>query len=213
MNRKLAEIAEKYGAKKVFHTFPNIDLSLFQPKDRSTELSRKLRVIFVGRLEREKGPLNVLKVAEILRDVEFIIVGYGSQMDLMVQIIKEKDLSNVKMLGVVTHSDISKFYKDADILLLPSYSEGMPIVMLEAMASEVPVIVSDVGAVSEILDVNNGGFVVPMGDINAIVSKINTFVKDRKLILSLGKRGRKNVLTRFKDFIDNQIQIYEKILG
>jgi glycosyltransferase involved in cell wall biosynthesis len=212
MNKALAEIAKRYGAKAVFQTFPNIDLSIFQSKNGDREISRRLRVIFVGRLEREKGPLNVLKVAEKLRDVDFTIIGYGSQGDLMTQIIEEKKLSNVKMLGVVSHSEMSKVYQNADVLILPSYSEGMPIVMLEAMASEMPVIVSDVGAVSEILVDGDGGFIVPVGDIEAIVSKISLFTRDRKLIESLGKRGRNNILSRFRNFIDNQIQIYEEIL-
>jgi glycosyltransferase involved in cell wall biosynthesis len=213
MNEKLVKIAHKYGAREVFQTFPNIDLSIFQPKNSGLDATRKLRVVFVGRLEREKGPLNVIKVAERLRDVEFIVAGYGSQTLLMEHMIEEKNLSNVKMLGVVSHTEIRKVYQDADILLLPSYSEGMPIVMLEAMASELPVIVSDVGAVGEVLGNNNGGFAVPVGDIDAIVSKINIFIKNRNLVLTLGKKGRASVLTKFTGFIDNQIQIYEKILG
>ncbi|MGI0015721.1 MAG: glycosyltransferase, partial [Nitrososphaera sp.] len=146
VNRKLESIAKSYGATKVMLTYPNVDLSLFVNTESEERKHNDFDVLYVGRLEPEKGPINVLKVAEILRDINFVVAGYGSLQPEMERIIQQKGLTNVRLLGLVDHKVLAKLYRSVDLLLLPSYSEGLPVVMLEAMACELPVVVSNVGA-------------------------------------------------------------------
>lgn len=208
----LEVIAKGFGARKVWLTYPNVDLSIFSGR-KTTSVNRTFTVLFVGRLEPEKGPFNFLEVASILNNLEFIVAGYGSLQDEMSRIIKEKKLANVKLLGSVNHSDLPKLYDSVDVLLLPSYSEGIPIVMLEAMASELPVIVSKVGAVSEILEDGNGGFAVTPGNTDEIVSKIKLLLEDKDLAKNVGKRGRSNVISKFNNFIPTQLRLYCSIMS
>jgi glycosyltransferase involved in cell wall biosynthesis len=85
----------------------------------------------------------------------------------------------------------------------------MPIVMLEAMATELPVIVSDVGAVGQILEGNYGGFAVPPGNIKEIVDNIKRLSEDRSFARELGIKARVNVISQFNNFIDTQIKLYQ----
>jgi len=214
VNKKLETVArKKYGSRRVLLTYPNIDLSIFGQTESDEIQTRNFTILFVGRLEPEKGPINVLKVAESLRNVDFLVVGDGSLKNEMDRIIKEKKLFNVKLLGVIPHSILPKLYRSADVLLLPSYSEGLPIVMLEAMASELPVIVSNVGAVGEILKQNEGGFAVSPGNIEEILSKVSLLQKDKHLRSSIGRRGKTNVTSHFSDFVNTQVHLYKSVIS
>jgi glycosyltransferase involved in cell wall biosynthesis len=210
--KNLQDTAKNFGSKRSFLTYPNMDLSIFGPRTEFYTAKTNLTVLYVGRLEPEKGPLNVLKVAEILKDVNFVIVGYGSLELEIRKIINEKKIANVELLGLVDHSELPKLYREADIFLLPSYSEGLPVVMIEAMTSELPVIVSNVGAVNEVLQGNNGGFVVSIGNTEEIVSKIK-ILRDPNLRRDLGRKGRINVLSRFGNYIGAQVSIYTKLVN
>jgi glycosyltransferase involved in cell wall biosynthesis len=213
VNRALEKMAKSYNAKKVVLTHPNVDLSLFIKNKNEERNDRHFTVLFVGRLEPEKGPMNLLKVAEILRDINFVVAGYGSLQPEMERTIAKNGLTNVKLLGLVDHKVLPKLYRSVDLLLLPSYSEGMPVVMLEAMASELPVVVSKVGAVGEILEGNNGGFSTEPGNISEIVSKINLLRNDVDLRMQLGKRAKINVASRFQNFVLNHVAIYRDIMS
>lgn len=212
VTKHLEDVARNFRAKRVYSIFPNMDLSIFGPRTNGQKRNGGISVLFVGRLEPEKGPLNVIKVAEILRNVEFVIVGYGSLESQIKQLIKNNEMTNVKLLGLVEHDKLPKLYQNADIFLLPSYSEGLPVVMIEAMTSELPVIVSKVGAVAEILANNNGGFAVSPGNIEEIVSKIQ-ILEDFNYRAELGRKARMNVLDRFGKYIETQVKIYENIIS
>jgi len=129
----------------------------------------------------------------------------------MMKIIEDNELTNVSLLGGIPYEEMYKVYNTSDIFVLPSFSEGLPITMLEAMASELPVIISDVGDVSKILKGENGGFAVPSGNVEAIVSKIKLLMNDENLRSKLGRRGRINSISNFGNFVNDQIKIYQDI--
>jgi len=211
INKILKSIAESYGCKKVYQAYPNLDLSRFHPQE-NAQTNENFTALYVGRLDPEKGPLNILKVAEIKKSINFVIAGDGSLRNEMERIVKEKKLTNVKLLGLIDHNELSHLYCSANVLLLPSYTEGLPVVMLEAMASELPVIVSNVGAVGEILEKNNGGFAVTPGNIDEIVSKLELLLENKDLCLNLGKKGRENVTAQFNNFFGTQLDIYKDVI-
>ena len=210
INTDCIKLANSLGAKKVYSSYVHFEPSRFKPQKRTE--SDKFVVLNVGRLEKEKGTYVILEIAEILKDINFEIVGDGSERNQVEKIIEEKKLSNVKLNGYIPYEKMNECYYSADVFLLPSFTEGIPITMLEAMSTELPVIVSDVGDISEILGDENGGFVVKPGDVSEIVSKIKSLKNNRALRLSIGEKGRKNVISRFNNFIQDQIIIYKKIL-
>ncbi len=210
VNTELFDFAKASGSKKNYLSYVHFEPHRFIVRENRNNLDN-FTVLNVGRLEKEKGSFVMLEVASILRNVNFKIVGDGSQKKELMKIIEDKELTNVSLLGGIPYEEMYKVYNTSDIFVLPSFSEGLPITMLEAMASELPVIVSDVGDVSKILKGENGGFAVPTGNVEAIVSKIKLLINDEKLRSNLGRRGRINSISNFGNFIKDQITIYQDI--
>jgi len=210
VNSELYDLAKAFGSKKRYLSYVHFEPNRFKTKEHKN-VTNNFTVINVGRLEKEKGSFVMLEIASVLRDVNFKIVGGGSQRKNLMRIIKEKKLTNVTILGGIPYDEMDKVYNTADVFVLPSFSEGLPITMLEAMASELPVIVSNVGDVAKILKGENGGFVVSPGNVDEIVSKIKLLKNDEKLRKSLGKKGRINAISTFGNFIKDQITIYQDI--
>jgi len=210
VNTELFDFAKASGSKKNYLSYVHFEPHRFNIKENKNNPDN-FSVLNVGRLEKEKGSFVMLEVASILRNVNFKIVGGGSQKKEMMKIIEDNELTNVSLLGGIPYEEMYKVYNASDIFVLPSFSEGLPITMLEAMASELPVIVSDVGDVSKILKGENGGFAVPSGNVEAIVSKIKLLMNDENLRSKLGRRGRINSISNFGNFVKDQIKIYQDV--
>ena len=193
------------------HWLPNaIDINSFNGNDGNDHLN----VVFIGRLETWKGVHTFIKVARtILKerdDVTFTLVGDGSLRNYV-----ENNGSNVriKVLGRVPHNQIPNILANASVLALPSYMEGLPTVCLEALASGVPVVASDVGGTSEIVIDNETGFLVPPGNTKFFVNRIMSLLDDKKSRRKMGRNGRKLIE---KDYtwdkvVEKTEKIYEQI--
>jgi glycosyltransferase involved in cell wall biosynthesis len=127
-----------------------------------TNIPRKL--VFVGRYERRKG------IEELMEVLSRLVDSYAFEFHFIGPIPEETQMVSEKVIyhGLLREERVIKaILKDADILVTPSYSEGMPTVILEAMASECAIVATDVGAVSEEVDDANGWLVMP-GDTTAL---------------------------------------------
>jgi glycosyltransferase involved in cell wall biosynthesis len=122
------------------------------------------------------------------------------------------------MLDSIGHSELIKYYHITQALVLPTYYEGLPNVVLEAMACELPVIASKVSGIPEQVEDNVTGFLVPPGDIQCFYKKIVELLESPDKRNILGKNARKKVLENFtwnlvaKRIADNYQQILEKHL-
>ena len=145
----------------------------------SFEYSEKLRVGFVGRLSHEKGPDNFVELARRLDrnpSISFNVFGDGP----MASDLQSSKPTNIKFHGHQTHSD---FWEKIDVLIISSRAEGLPMVLLEAMARSKCVISFDVGAVAKVISHNTNGFICTSNCIDelsdTLVSWSNTD-KDKK---------------------------------
>ena len=86
----------------------------------------------------------------------------------------------------------------ADILVLPSYSEGLPNVVMEALSCSTPAIVTDVGGCSEVVKDSETGFVVPVGDVEALRDRIKYLLENEGLRERMGKSGREDMVKRYE---------------
>lgn len=150
--------------------------------------------IFVGRLTRLKGTYLIPKIVKRVllqhRDTRFWIVGGGPTFPYL-----EKRLKGlpVKLWKAVPHSTIPNLLAKSSILFLPSYVEGSPLVCLEGLASNLPVVATDVGGVSEVVRENETGFTVPVGDVDGMVERLLYLLENEKQRSRMGKEGRKLV--------------------
>ena len=163
-----------------------------------TEKFRPLRVkkpypkvaLFVGGIRPEKGILDLLKVADMLKDVHFLLVG---NIDMKMPRI----LNNVHYLGIKPHSDMPKYYNMSDVLVNPSYTEGMPDAILEAFACGKPVIASRVGETPYIVT-SDYGWLIEAGNVQQLYEAIRKALSDREKLRIMDMNARKYVSERFR---------------
>ena len=140
-----------------------VDFGEFRMKD---DIEQRANVVsYVGRLHEEKGVLNLAqaipKVLSKRDDVKFVIVGEGQLEGELRNYITTHALSrNVRLAGWVPHDELRDYLTNSKLLVLPSYTEGLPHAMLEAMACGTPVLATPVGAVPEVIHDKETGFLV-----------------------------------------------------
>jgi glycosyltransferase involved in cell wall biosynthesis len=178
---------------------PNaVDTSLFAPSDRLPSSFRN--ILFVGRLDEMKGVDILLNaIAELKKrgiESSCTIVGDGPiKQDLQSLSGKLHIENQVSFAG--TCSDIVRHLHNAAIFVLPSRSEGMPNVILEAMACGIPVIATSVGGIPDIIQNGRNGLLVAPDDIQALSSAIATLFSDPDLADRIGNRARMDAESLF----------------
>ncbi|MEN8887428.1 MAG: glycosyltransferase, partial [Celeribacter marinus] len=93
--------------------------------------------------------------------------------------------------------EITGLLEEADMLVLPSFAEGVPVVLMEAMASRIPVIASRVAGVSELIEDGVSGFTIPAGDLDTLCARLDTLLSDGDLCIRMGNEGRQKVEADF----------------
>jgi glycosyltransferase involved in cell wall biosynthesis len=155
--------------------YNGIERSVFRPCDRveaceSIKLDpRRRRILYVGNLLPVKGPTILAEAFASLGDlgdVDLVFVGTGPEA------YRINGSGRVRLVGVQPHSDIARWMNACDLLCLPSLSEGVPNVALEAMACGLPVVASRVGGVPEIIEHGRNGLLTPAGDASALATAL-----------------------------------------
>jgi len=210
----LIQRATVLGAKNVSWTPSFLNLSRFKPSTHHREHNENIRVLYVGRLEPEKGADLLLDVASKLKNekIEFVIVGDGSLRKRMLETVNALNLRNIKIVGSKAHIEMPSIYHAADIFVLPSFTEGMPVAMLEAMACQKPVIVTPVGVVPELLKDEVHALIIPSGDVDRLVEAIERLVKNRALRERIAVNGQKLVSEKFCHYTQDHLKVYENLL-
>lgn len=150
--------------------------------------------ISVGRLSREKGHADLLDVltrlphSELLQ-LRLILVGDGPERERLVQQIARLGLGATVSLGGF-QSDVRPYYSLADLMVLPSHTEGSPNALLEAMAAGLPVVACAVGGVPDIARHEETALLVGRGDTAAMAAAIGRLLADPGLRLRLGQRAQ-----------------------
>lgn len=167
----------------------------------------------VGRLVEQKGYSYLVETAKIITErypeTEFIVAGDGPDKEKLEQLIIKAGLSdNFKLLGY--QSDIPKTLSMVDIYVQPSLWEGLCITVIEAMASGLPVVATDVGGIPESVINDQTGFLVPPRDPKTLANKISILMENPKLRKKMGEKGRKIVEEKYS--LDRTIVKIENIL-
>jgi glycosyltransferase involved in cell wall biosynthesis len=192
------------------------------PEARSEEPPTGLRerplVGVVARLQPEKGVANFLKasarVAPQFPEAHFVIAGDGPLRQELVALAEALGLENrVHFLGF--RSDASALMGSLDVLVVPSLTEGSPLVTLEAMAAGVPVVASAVGGIPDQVRHDKEGLLVPPGDTGAMGAVIVALLRDPARARSLGEAGRRRATSEFSHAVMVQRieDVYRDILG
>lgn len=187
------------GTKRTLFLIENkLNLESFVPTLRSTR--QNLRVVYVARISSSKGHEDLLRAWTILQEeapgTKLILVGPDG-MDGQVQFLaKELNVAaSVEFVG--PHHRVVEVLNDSDIAVFPSHQEGLPLALLEKMAMQLPVIVSDIPSLLSIVEDNENGLVFRCRDSTHLAQKLAMLIRDPDLRKRLGEKGRKTVEERF----------------
>jgi len=165
--------------------------------------------IFIGRLSSEKGADKLVSAFSNIKNVDVSIIGDGAQKESLEKRIKEENLQHIKLLGF--HSDISSFIQRADALVMPSLREGLPMTLLEAICSGIPVIGSDVGGLKEL--VKHNGILVPPGDIFALEKAVHIFLERKEVFKQNAEILKPDFVKRFsvENWSKKTLAVYQRL--
>lgn len=153
-----------------------------------------INIVTVGRLSKEKNQLRLIKSVEKLshkyKNLSLTILGEGTQRKEIEEYISTHNIGGfVRLMGNV--DDVEEYFTEADVFALSSDYEGLPLVILEAMAAELPIISTDVGGIKDI--VTDNGILVPLGDEASFESALEKVVSDANLRNQMGMKSFTNV--------------------
>ncbi|MCA1021062.1 glycosyltransferase family 4 protein [Halobacillus litoralis] len=188
----------------------DLDYNIDKPFDKKV-------LLFVGRVIKEKGIWELLKsfttICKQDSNSKLIIVGEGRELKNAIRFCYEKNIEdNVSFLGNVPNEEIQYLYKRCDIFILPSYNEGLPNVVVEAMAASKPVIATNVGGIPEVVNEKTGVLVSPR-DIKNLTSEILYLLDNPSLRANYGRNGRSLVEEKFnrKTNVKRIYEIYQEL--
>jgi glycosyltransferase involved in cell wall biosynthesis len=172
------------------HVVPNgVDIESFRPPERPRP-ARPLRVLCVGRLVRQKAFGSVLEAVSTSSVPCLVrIVGDGPLRGTLMARAAILGM-RVEFTGWVQRGELAEHYRWADLLCLPSFEEGMPNVVLEAMASGLPTIGSDVYGMRDLVQPGGTGLLVGTGDARGIAGALEHLAAQPELVRQMGERAR-----------------------
>lgn len=185
-----------------------VDTEIFRPGARTGYLHAVVNIApeiplvgYIGRLSPEKGPEVFIQVAgKALKkqaNCHFVLVGEGPMREKL-----ENDIDNLGLRNCIhfagLQSDMSRVYSSLDLAVSTSYSEGMPLAIIEAMASGIPVVATNVGGVNDIVEVGGTGLLHSVGDPDGLANSIAILMSDEPMRKAMGKSARKRVEEKFE---------------
>jgi glycosyltransferase involved in cell wall biosynthesis/nucleoside-diphosphate-sugar epimerase len=172
-------------------------------------VGRGSRLLFVGRLAAVKGlPVLLEAVAQLAKDrpdVRLVVAGDGPDRTKLEAQAKRLGVADrVEFRGYQSQAQVRELLQQTDVFAMASFAEGVPVVLMEAMAAGVPVIATRIAGVPELVEDGVNGFLVPPGEPRAIAEKAALLLDDGELRTRLGTAGREKVEREFNIAIEAQ---------
>lgn len=195
---------------------PAVDPDFFRPRPKRIANDRPFRVITVGSLKWPKGYEYALSAIRRLVDkslpVRYEIIGDGPERQRILYTIHDLGLTEyVRLVGRLSPPQVRNRLQQADAFLLPSLSEGIANVALEAMACALPVVSTDCGGMREAITHGQEGFIVPTRDADALAEALMTLANAPEHRHSMGQAGRRRVLGQFQ--LSDQVEQFLNMMN
>ena len=176
-----------------------VDPSLF---DMTSHQGPGQRLLYVGRLAAMKGLPILMESLASLRsrypDLVLTVVGGGPERSALEDQAARLGVGkNVRFVGYRSQAEVRDEMQEADVFVLPSFAEGVPVVLMEAMASGVPVVATGIAGVAELVEDGVSGYLVSPGDPIPLVEAVEKLIEDPALRSRFGAAGRARVEKEF----------------
>lgn len=163
-----------------------------------------IKILTVARLEREKGLIyGIMAISKLGKNnpklkLRYSIIGQGPLKNTLKKLIKKLNLNKIVcLLGPMQHREVIKEMRRSHLFILPSIQEGLPVSILEALSTGVPVITTSVGGIPEVIHDNKSGFLVPQKNPDALAKKIEYLIKNQELCSKAILNGRKIIEEKY----------------
>jgi len=197
-----------------------VDLSQYQYVPENND---NMKVSMACRLLKDKGVFEYVEAARIIKNLEFKIENYSNvEFELYGDIdmhnpasLTSEDLEKIKKDGFVKlyglSNNIAKVFRDSNIVVLPSYREGLPKVLIEAAACGRAVVTTDVPGCRDAIEPNVTGLLCKIKDANSLIGQIEKLIVDKNLRNNMGKAGRKLAEKEFDidEVVKKHFAVYE----
>ncbi|MBP1910658.1 glycosyltransferase family 4 protein [Methanolobus bombayensis] len=175
---------EKYDGKVSIASNHFLNFEQFKIINKYTERSNLIG--YVGRLSDEKGVMNLLKAIPLFldgnKDTEFVLVGDGPMHYEIERFIVQNNITeNVRVTGWIPHSELQHLLNSFKLLVIPSYTEGLPNIMLESMSCGTPVLSTSVGSIPDFIEDEKTGFIMDQNSPESIAYNIKRVLRYQDL--------------------------------
>jgi len=156
--------------------------------------------LFVGQLRSRKGVDSLLKAFSEIDDssIKCVVVGDGPEWGRLQKLVDDLKLRRrVLFTRSVPFEDLTNLYAGAEFFVLPTVAEGSPLVVLEALASGLPVVSTTVSGIPEIVKNEQNGFTVPPRDVHALAESMRLLIEDAELRAKMSENARRNTIESF----------------
>jgi|HubBroStandDraft_6_1064221.scaffolds.fasta_scaffold02111_8 glycosyltransferase involved in cell wall biosynthesis len=206
--------AEFGYADKAVIVATGVDAEFFSPRPRSTS-EPIFRVCFAGRVELAKGAGYLLQAWKRLGLANAELVLAGEVRPEMRGLLQTDADSSVRTTGVLTAMELAELYRDSDVFAFPSVNEGLAQVLLEAMASGLPVVASDLSGASDCVRDGKEGFIVPGRNVDRIAQAILWCYEHRGETRAMGEAARAKIESQFtlEHYDRRMIALYRGFAG
>ncbi|MFX0186770.1 MAG: glycosyltransferase family 4 protein [Candidatus Hodarchaeota archaeon] len=218
VTEELFELTEKRNIKNKFLSPNYVNLEKFKDKkpETTSNSNNKIKILFVGRFEKEKGVKLLIKAFKILLEknanLELIMAGDGSLRGWIEDYLYKYKIKNVNLLGWIHHDNLPDIYNSADVFVLPSYTEGSPASLIEAMSCGTASIATAVGDTQKIIKNEYNGILIPPGNIKKLIEAIQNLLDQANLLDKFSKNGRSSIINYTKSYYKIHRYVFKKVL-
>lgn len=200
-----------------------VDTNRFKPlKNKELRKYYKIKdteilIIFVGYLDTFKGIFELINAFyEVKNDnIKLMIIGEGPKENELKKKVFQLDLEKcVIFTGKISPTNIHKYYQAADIFVLPSYSEGLPLSILEAMACGLPIVTTNVGGIPEVVKNSENGFIVPSKNKQLLAQKLEILAYNSDLRKKFGFKSTEIIIKKFsiEKKVEELVKLYKELI-
>jgi len=160
-----------------------------------------VRVVYLGHFLKLKGIYDLVEAIPKIRaqapDIKFLLCGLHQVEQVRELCQRRGAMPVIERLGPISFAERWTVLRNADIFVLPSYEEGLPVTVLEAMAVGLPIIATPVGGIPQVVKDEVNGFLIQPGDIEALVERVLRLAKDPALRQRMGKSNQARITEEF----------------
>jgi glycosyltransferase involved in cell wall biosynthesis len=183
------------------------------------EDERKL-ILFVGRLTKQKNLHFLLRcfhgIVERFPRARLLVIGEGEDKSSLKEAARRFEIADkIDWIEFVPYPEIAKYFRAADVFVLCSLVEGMPRVLIMAVAAGIPIVSTDVGGVESVIRHDETGFIVPQGDEEEFIEKTLFLLNNARIARKMGRTGQQTFVKELdrRKMLGRQIEIWNKIVG